>query len=180
MKLELLINAVKVFENNKLDYCSGWWHKKILSFNIECQDDNEKFLCHNFSLQNTEHLMWNNKRVCHQCIIIGNKLYALRYFYVGIINNLIEKNPLLLPNMVNFIRIVEKKLKDMSLNRLIVSKVYIKITNIYCCFFHDPIPIEKAIEKFENIYNPNYNKKKYLTNKNKQYLSMKKLLEYFI
>jgi hypothetical protein len=179
--MESLIHAIDIVENNKkkINYCNGWWPEKILNFKIKSKYNDARFLCQNLAIKNTEHLMWNNEIVCHECICIGNRLYALKYFYIKIMDQLIQTNPLLLQiNFHNFIIFAEQKLKNMSLNILTVPKVYTEITNIYKSFFLDPIPILDAIRNFEEIYNPNiYIKDKCLTNKNEQYLSMKKLLE---
>ena len=176
MELESLINAASIIENNK---CNGWWHEKKLNFNIQSKDNNQQFFCHNLSNENTEHLMWNNKRVCLKCICIGNRLYALNFFFTKIIIKFIETNPLIIinKNFKSFISILEKKLKNISLEILSLPIVYTVITNIYKSFFKDIVPILNAITNFENIYHPNVYNNKYLTKENEQYLSMRKLLE---
>lgn len=165
MSLYLLAEVSKRVENNeKKIFCSGWWNKKTEHFIIKSQCSQNKYLCYNKTSLKFKHLAWNNKPVCLSCILIGNKIIAINYFLDKIFTY--YHNYYLKDNQ--FMKVLMQKITDSCLNKINIPLLYTKITNIYRDYYKDVTPIIHSIRLFENDYNQ-------VNNKN--YISMKKLLE---
>ena len=119
--------------------------------------------------------MWNNKTTCHNCICLGNRLYAVNYFYNKIIQNLIKSNYIKNNNkFINFTKILTYDLKQMCLSKIKLVDLYNKITNCFKKYYNDVIIILQSIRNFEENYNPNFYK---CPINNDQYITLKNLLE---
>ena len=171
MSLDILADvANKIEDKNKLKFCNGWWNKKTNNFIIKSQYYSDRYLCYNKTSNEFKHIAWNNKPVCLNCILIGNKIIAINYFLHKIftfyyINNLRDSV---------FLNLLKHKIEDSCLNKITIPILYTRLTNIYKEYYKNVKPILYAIRLFENNYNPNLCKN--LSNNN-EYVSMKRLLE---
>jgi hypothetical protein len=175
--MNLLTEAIDILENNgiNISICNAYWDQKILNFNIKYQYNNSIYLCSNNANKKYKHPLWNNKTTCHNCICLGNRLYAVNYFYNKIIQNLIKSNYIKNNNkFINFTKILTYDLKQMCLSKIKLVDLYNKITNCFKKYYNDVIIILQSIRNFEENYNPNFYK---CPINNDQYITLKNLLE---
>ena len=172
-----LLSLVASKYGDEIDYienCNGCWATKTGFFNIK--RDN-KFYCNNYTniKMNTRHVVWNNKKVCINCICIGNRIFATRFYYKKILHQIVEDSNLyydyntnFLTDFNNFVRLLQSKLSKLSLHNTNLDNVYLTIIESYKYFYKNENILRDSINKFiiSNIED-NY----------KEYNAMKRLLE---
>ena len=99
--------------------------------------------CNNYTniKMNTRHVVWNNKKVCINCICIGNRIFATRFYYKKILHQIVEDSNLyyyyninFLTDFNNFVRLLQSKLSKLSLHNTNLDNVYLTIIESYKYF----------------------------------------------
>ena len=175
--IHLLSNVACTYGHYRIENlqkCNGCWSTKTDFFDTKIDN---KYYYKNYidKKLNTRHVVWNNRKVCINCLCIGNRLYAIKYFLNNIIKKIDENILLIFNNNINFLRdynnfikLSQIKLSRLSLQNIKLNKVYEILIECYKHFFKNLNIIINSINKF--IYD---NESDY----NNQYNCMKRLLE---